>query len=87
MANKVVKEECMGCRKMYALYAKGSVLGEIHYGRLKNGYVDHEHICLCPKCSKDVIKFFRDHFGKMKEFPTLWKIGRRDEKSKKQKAR
>lgn len=83
--NKDVKEDCMGCKKEFSIGSNGSILGEIHYGKVKNTrptkdkypfYIDHEHICLCPKCSKDVIDFLKINFGKISQGSKYWKIGR-----------
>jgi endogenous inhibitor of DNA gyrase (YacG/DUF329 family) len=78
MANKEIKEECTGCGKEYVLYSKATILGEIHYGRSKKqpNYIDHDHICLCPTCSKKVIQFLKETFGKMSPTSKYWKMGR-----------
>jgi hypothetical protein len=88
MSRKPVWESCVACEKEYKLFSKGSILGEIHYGVIRgkqittwpakvyNDYVDHEHVCLCPKCAKAVIEFLKTHFGKGSETSKFWKIGR-----------
>lgn len=85
MAKKIAKEECMSCDKEFEIGSKGSILGEIHYGKIKNKsitkkeypfHIDHEHICLCPKCAKAVIEFMKNLFGKRSPTSTFWKIGR-----------
>lgn len=68
--NKQPYEECIRCEKEYKLYSKGSILGEVHKGQITKGphkgFVIHSHICLCPKCSKEVLEFIRKHLGQRK---------------------
>ncbi len=68
--NSVPKEECIRCEKEYVLDAKGSILGETYGDKVTKGphkgYVVHSHICLCPKCSKAVLEFLRQHLGENK---------------------